>query len=209
VAHALPQSITVGKTRIGSVLVVDDDDDWRAMIADVLAEAGFLVTTADDGRAAVESWQRARAQVVVTDVQMPVMNGCELLATLQSIDRNVAVIVLTADDLSDAGSTFAGAFRVIQKPAPADAVVSAVTDALLRDRLPRSRPIANAARAVLSLARATRHAALSSAASFLRPRKDAEGPVVRKRRRTGMAVAGFGAAAAVALLIAAVRGLAV
>jgi DNA-binding NtrC family response regulator len=202
--------ITVVKTRIRSVLVVDDDEDWRAMMAEVLAEAGFFVSTASDGRAAVQSWQGARTQVVVTDVQMPVMDGRELLATLQSIDRNIPVIVLTGEDLSDTiDSTLAGAFRVIQKPASTDDVLSAVTDAFLRDRQPSSRRIANAARAVMVLGRKTGHAALSRAASFLRPRKRAERPIVRKRRRAGLAVAGFGAAAAVAVLIAAIRGLVV
>jgi len=199
--------VTVVKTLIQSVLVVDDDDDWRGMMAEVLAEAGFSVITARDGRAAVQSWRRARAHVVVTDVEMPIMGGCELLAALQSIDRNIPVIVLTAEDLSDRGSTFAGAFRVIQKPAPADAVVSAVTDALLCDRLPRRRSIANAARAVMYLGRTKGQAALTRASSFLRPRKDAERSIVRKRRRARLAVAGFGAAAAVAVLIAAMRGL--
>ena len=179
-AQALPQFIVV-KTRIQSVLVVDDDDDWRAMMADVLAEAGFSVTTARDGRAAVQSWQRMKAHVVVTDVQMPGMDGCELLATLQSIDRNISVIVMTAEDMSDTGSALAGAFRIIRKPAATDAVVSAVTEALLNHRPPRYRRIANAARAITDFG--------------------------RKRRRVGLAVAGVGAAAAVAVLIAGLRSL--
>jgi DNA-binding NtrC family response regulator len=207
-AHALPH-FPVVKTLIQSVLLVDDDDDWRATMAEVLADAGFFVTTATDGRAAVHSWQRARAQVVVTDVQMPGMNGCEVLAALQSIDRNIPVIVMTAEDLSDTGSALAGAFRIIQKPATTDAVVSAVAEALLRHRLPPHRRIADAARAIMDVGRAKGYAAASRAATFLRPRRNAQRSVVRKRRRAGLAVAGFGAAAALAVLIAAIRGLAV
>jgi DNA-binding NtrC family response regulator len=205
-AHALPHFAVV-KTLIQSVLVVDDDDDWRATMAEVLVEAGFFVTTASDGRAAIQSLRRAQAQVVVTDVQMPVMDGCELLATLQSIDRNIPVIVMTAEDPSDAGATLAGAFRIIQKPAATEAVVDAVTEALLSHRPPQSRRIANAARALMYFGRAKGDAAVSRAATFLRPQRNAPRSIVRKRRRTGLAVAGFGAAAAVAVLIAALRGL--
>jgi len=178
-------------------------------MADVLAEAGFCVTTAANGRAALVSWGEARAQVVVTDVQMPVMNGCELFAALRSIDEMLPVIVLTADDLEYTASLFPGAFRIIRKPVPTDAVVSAVTDALLDQRRPRRRRVANAARAILSYGHAKGHAAMSQTTSLLLLRTKAERPVVRKRKRAGLAMAGLGAAAAVAVLIAAIRGLVV
>ena len=194
------------------MLIVDDDDDWRAVMAEVLAEAGFRVTTANNGRAALASWRQTKAQVVVTDVQMPVMDGCALLAALHAIDRTLPVIVLTAEGLADAASTFVEAFRIIRKPATTDAVVSAVTTALLERRSPRRSGIGNAARALVSLGHASGHAAMSRAAAFLRTRRSAQRSVVledRRRRRTGLAVvAGVGAAAAV-ILIAGIRGLVV
>jgi DNA-binding NtrC family response regulator len=193
------------------VLIVDDDDDWRAVMADVLAAAGFIVTTAADGRAACACWQRARADVVVTDVRMPRMDGCQLLATLHSMDRTLPVIVLSAEDASDMEATFSEAFRVIRKPAPVDAVVSAVKEALVDHRVPRLRRIASRARAAAFLGR-HQAAALSRAASFLRPSKTADsasaltGP--RRVRGRLAVVAGFGAAAAVVVVIAAIRGFA-
>jgi two-component system C4-dicarboxylate transport response regulator DctD len=194
---------------IRSVLLVDDDDDWRALMAELLAEAGLSVTTASDGRDALQSWRRTRAEVVVTDVEMPRMNGCELLAALHSIDSNLPGIVLTAEDLSGAAPSCAGAFRVIRKPALTDAVVSAVSDALLERRPPRRRRVANAARAIAYSGGAKGQAAISRALSFLRPAKSGERSVVRKRRRAGLAAAGVGAAAALAILIAAIRGMTV
>jgi DNA-binding NtrC family response regulator len=194
------------------VLIVDDDDDWRAIAADVLAEAGFHVTTATDGRAGLAAWQRDGAPVVVTDCDMPIMDGCHLLAAVHSIDRNVPIIILTANDISDAPSRFLGAFRVIQKPVPTEVLVSAVTDAFLCGRAPRGRRIVNAARAAMSSSRVRGHAALSRVARFLRPRTDTDQRVVVKRRRGARArlamAAGFGAALA-AVLIAAMRGSAV
>ena len=115
----------------GNVLIVDDDEDWRAVIADVLSEEGFSVSTANDGRAACSALRRSKPGVVVTDGQMPLMSGCELLAWLRSLDRTLPVIVVTAEDTWDIASTYVEAFRVIRKPTTADAIVSAVREALL------------------------------------------------------------------------------
>lgn len=194
-------------TNTGSVLIVDDDDDWRAVMADVLAEVGFLVTTANDGRAALVSWASVKAQVVITDVHMPVMDGCALFAALRSIDRTLPIIVMTAEGVLDESSKFAGAFRMIRKPASTEAVVAAVTDALRRHHVPRRRRLADAARAIMSFGHAKGRGAIATTVSVLRPPKSAEATALRKRRRAGLAVAGLGAAAALAVLIGAIRGL--
>lgn len=160
------------------MLVVDDDEDWRAVIADTLADEGFAVTTASDGRAACLCLRQVKQEVVVTDVQMPLMDGCELLAELRSIDDGLPVIVVTGEDEPVDAAVFSGAFRVIKKPATTDAVVSAVTEALLRHRVSRLRRLCSAARAA------------------------AQGP--RGRRRLAL-VAGFAMATAAAVLIATIR----
>jgi FixJ family two-component response regulator len=153
-----------------------------------------------------------RAQVVVTDVQMPFMDGWSLLAALHSIEPSLPVIVLTAGALSDTSSVLPGAFRVIQKPVAPETILSAVTEALVRQRVPRDRMMANAARAIVSFGR-VKVRSLSRAVRSLRPRAITERSIVLKRprrRRAALAVvAGFGAAAAAAVLIATLRGLAV
>ena len=50
--------------------MVDDDGDWRAFLADTLADEGFVVTTASDGRAACDCLHRVNPAVVITDVDM-------------------------------------------------------------------------------------------------------------------------------------------
>ena len=179
-----------------SVLVVDDDEDWRAVIADTLADEGFAVTTASDGRAACVCLRCVKPEVVVTDVQMPLMDGCQLLAELRAIDGELPVILVTGEDEPVEGSTFSGAFRVIKKPAPIDEVVSAVTDALLRPRMPRLRKLWSTARTVAQGTRQRGRAALARTVnSYRQP---------RGRRRLAL-VAGLGMATAAALLIAALR----
>jgi CheY-like chemotaxis protein len=194
------------------VLLVDDDEDWRALIAEVLVGEGFAVSTASDGRAALASLQQMRPQVVVTDVEMPLMDGCEVLARVRALDRALPVIVLTAADPSDGRLILPGAFRVIRKPTTTDAVVCAVREALAGQRLPRLRRMASAARTVASVTLNRGSGVLTFTTSLFRRATIAERlpGAGRLRRRPGRlaVVAGFGAVAAAAVVIAAIRGLA-
>lgn len=195
------------------MLLVDDDADWRALVADTLADEGFVVATAADGRAACDCFRRVKPAVVVTDVEMPSMDGCELLAQLRCLDRELPVIVMTADDAQD-GSRFTDAFRFIRKPATTDAVTAAVKEALLRRRRPRLRELWMAARTAADAARERGHAIV--ARTMNRCRRSTNVKVSRPLRRAtkpwtvglnGLAViAGVGVATVAAVLIAALRG---
>ena len=112
---------------------MDDDGDWRDVVADMLADEGFVVTTASDGRAACDCLRRVKPAVVVTDVEMPVMDGSELLANIHCFDRGLPVIVMSAEEAPDVAS-FSDAFRFIHKPATTDAVVAAVKEAVVKRR---------------------------------------------------------------------------
>jgi len=57
------------------VLVVDDDDDIRENLVELLACEGYEVTAAGDGRAALAEAGRARPDVILLDLMMPVMSG--------------------------------------------------------------------------------------------------------------------------------------
>lgn len=79
------------------VLVVDDDPDVALLVKTVLERrAGCDVVLAEDGRAAVERLAGLRPDVVVTDIEMPGLDGLELLAELRRTDPFVPVIVMTA-----------------------------------------------------------------------------------------------------------------
>jgi two-component system C4-dicarboxylate transport response regulator DctD len=149
---------------------------------------------------------------VVTDVEMPLMDGCEVLARVRALDRTLPVIVLTAADPSDGRLILPGAFRVIRKPTTTDAVVCAVREALAGQRLPRLRRMASAARTVASVTLNRGSGVLTFTTSLFRRATIAERlpGAGRLRRRPGRlaVVAGFGAVAAAAVVIAAIRGLA-
>jgi LmbE family N-acetylglucosaminyl deacetylase/CheY-like chemotaxis protein len=79
------------------VLVVDDDEDLALLVKTVLQRrAGCVVDLAPDGLAAVERIAEIRPDVVITDIEMPGLNGLELLAQLRTQLPAVPVVVMTA-----------------------------------------------------------------------------------------------------------------
>src|SRR5262249_10636924 len=79
------------------VLLVDDSISVRKFVGQMLERAGFAVTTANDGAEALAKIADARFEVVITDLEMPRVNGYELIDDLRRRPemREVPVIVLT------------------------------------------------------------------------------------------------------------------
>ena len=80
------------------ILVIEDDDAIRALLFTVLRRRGFKVDTANNGANALERFNHCVYSLVLLDLMMPVMNGYEFLALLESKDvsHRPLVIVLTA-----------------------------------------------------------------------------------------------------------------
>jgi DNA-binding NarL/FixJ family response regulator len=79
------------------VMVVDDHPMWREGVARDLTEGGFeVVATAGDGAEAVRRAAAARPQVVVLDLQLPVLSGVEATRQLVAADPALRVLVLSA-----------------------------------------------------------------------------------------------------------------
>lgn len=91
------------------VLIVDDEPSIRQLVATLLTLEGFDVTTAPDGRAALEQVQADAPDVVLSDVRMPHMTGYELLAALRADPalRAVRFILLTSSTGDDATAQIA------------------------------------------------------------------------------------------------------
>jgi len=86
-------------SQLPSVLIIEDDDDFRFYIKDNL-KSSYLLYEASNGK---EGWQRAlfyHPDMIVCDVQMPIMNGLDLVHKLKSDGRtkHIPVILLTAAD---------------------------------------------------------------------------------------------------------------
>ena len=85
--------------RAPSVLVVDDDDAIREVIAEVLRDEGYEVSSAGNGEQALDELRKGkRPDLVLLDLMMPVMSGWELLELLQSSAdlSKIPVVVVSA-----------------------------------------------------------------------------------------------------------------
>jgi two-component system response regulator HydG len=111
----------------GRVLVVDDDAGMRDMLRSDLDDRGFTVSVCADAAEALERLATAEVDVIVTDLNMPRMNGVELCERIVANRPDVPVIVITAfGSLDTAVSAIrAGAYDFITKPF--DLAVLAVT----------------------------------------------------------------------------------
>jgi two-component system response regulator PilR (NtrC family) len=78
------------------VLVVDDERSMRELLSIVLRRDGYDVLIAEDGAAAVELLKRERVDILITDIQMPRMNGVDLLREAKRIAPDIVSIVMTA-----------------------------------------------------------------------------------------------------------------
>ncbi len=78
------------------ILLVEDDVNQRALFEEELCDEGYRVITAGDGREALSMAAEHKPDLVVMDVNMPVMDGLDTLARLLEVDRKVPVIIHTA-----------------------------------------------------------------------------------------------------------------
>ncbi|MDC7787725.1 acetoacetate metabolism transcriptional regulator AtoC [Rhodoplanes sp. TEM] len=101
-----------------AVLIVDDDEAIRRMLAAVLTKEGCAVTEAGDGVEATEAFRRRHADVVLMDIRMPHMNGLDAMKAILEVDRGAAVILMTA--FAEVGTAVKamrdGAFDYVIKP---------------------------------------------------------------------------------------------
>ncbi|CAN5702062.1 response regulator [soil metagenome] len=121
-----------GRAADARILVVDDDVDSRRGLARLLQDEGFVVECAGDGASAFEKVARFDPDVVLTDLQMPFVDGIELCTRVRELDRELPVILMTVRD--DAPSVLrglrAGLDDYLTKPLDIDLVFWALRRAI-------------------------------------------------------------------------------
>jgi len=78
------------------ILVVDDEEIIRESISFVLRKEGYIVEEAENGKAAYDKLLQSSFDLVISDIEMPVMKGTELLAEMRKINIQTAIIIITA-----------------------------------------------------------------------------------------------------------------
>jgi two-component system, OmpR family, KDP operon response regulator KdpE len=117
----------------GSVLVIDDDPQVAKLVTSALTSRGYEVRTATDAESAITSMSARRPGLVITDLEMPGLNGIELCRRLRATS-NVPIIVMSAnpDCASEVGALDSGADDYLLKPFVADRLLARVRAALRR-----------------------------------------------------------------------------
>jgi two-component system, cell cycle response regulator CpdR len=116
------------------VLVVDDEDSMRQLVARAIAMDGHDTATAADGAEALELLGSTQAafELLLTDIQMPVMDGIALALTAARDFPDLTILLMTgfADQRERASGLNAIAYDVISKPFSVADIRTAVADAL-------------------------------------------------------------------------------
>jgi CheY-like chemotaxis protein len=84
--------------KVKKILVVDDSADTREMMAKLLELERFVVVTAEDGRVGLDVAESERPDLIITDINMPNLNGLEMITLLrkQSWFTRVPILAITA-----------------------------------------------------------------------------------------------------------------
>lgn len=112
------------------ILIIDDDESFRATLEQMLIAAGHTVTTADDGLSGARAYRANPTDLIITDMMMP-HGGLSAIRVLREQFPHVRVIAMTgggAHRLDYAQSL--GAQRALAKPFTADALAAAIAGTL-------------------------------------------------------------------------------
>lgn len=114
----------------GRVLVVDDDEPIARMMAEFLAEHGFVADWAGSGRTALAKVESAAPDVLVLDLRMPEMDGRELLETLRGRGLSPRVVLFSADRAVADAARDLRCEAFVEKPFAPESLLAAVRRAI-------------------------------------------------------------------------------
>jgi CheY-like chemotaxis protein len=114
------------------LLVVDDEQDTCANLADIFTDLGYDVDIAYDGPSALERVKHKTYDIALLDLKMPGMDGLELFKRIKDISHGTVAIVVTAYASSETARKIldAGAWRIMPKPVDFSALLQQVNEAL-------------------------------------------------------------------------------
>jgi DNA-binding NtrC family response regulator len=120
-----------------SILVIDDKESMRNMLAKTLEAEGYEVDIARDGEIGLEKAREKRFDLVLTDLKLPRMDGLEVLSSIKGFDPETAVIVMTAYGTIETAvqAIKQGAFDFLAKPFDVDHLNVLIQRALENRRL--------------------------------------------------------------------------
>ncbi len=109
---------TVSTSESRTVLIVDDDSEFRLSLGKIMQRAGYDVSIANDGAQAIEMVGEHDYALILTDVHMPGMSGLALLKKIKAASPGSQVIIITVsgEDHTYKEAMMSGAFAFLNKP---------------------------------------------------------------------------------------------
>ncbi|MDW7681419.1 MAG: sigma-54 dependent transcriptional regulator, partial [bacterium] len=120
-----------------SILIVDDEFSVRDSLCKWFRSDGYNVDTAESAAAALEKFKKSSWDIILLDIKMPGMDGIEFNRHIQSLNKNIIVIIITAYASVDTAvqSIKDGAFDYISKPIDPDNLTHVIRNAIEKRRL--------------------------------------------------------------------------
>ena len=121
-----------GSTPLPTVLLIDDENDFRKGLAQQLEVRDFHILDTDNGEDAIKIVRHDNPQVVILDQKMPGMDGIQTLKEIKKVRPEVQVIMHTGHGCTESARITGkhDVFRYIEKPCPVDVLVQAIQQAL-------------------------------------------------------------------------------
>lgn len=101
-----------------NLLIVEDDENLKGVLFDFFTDEGANVFSASNGEEAIQITLVEKIDLILSDIKMPVMDGIELLKSLNASDRNIPLVWLMTgqSDLKEDGALALGAEGLLNKP---------------------------------------------------------------------------------------------
>ena len=118
-----------------SILLVDDDDQFRGMLSEALTGEGFQVREASDGRQGIKLYVEQSTDIVITDLVMPGKEGLEMIVEIKRLHAGVKIIAISGGGRGSSQNYLKmakafGAQRVLAKPFSHREILEAISQVL-------------------------------------------------------------------------------
>ncbi len=118
--------------KVPTILVIEDDVSVRVLLAQILEDAGYQTYEAANGREGLEQFRAQPMDLVITDLEMPEMNGLDLILELTRAFLDVKVIAMSGHSLDELQTArLLGARQTFTKPLDLSTLLRAVQYELL------------------------------------------------------------------------------
>jgi PAS domain S-box-containing protein len=129
----VPAEPTTDSPRL-TVLIIDDEEEIRILLAEILREADYDIILANDGKEGIEKFKSHKIDIVFTDLGMPELNGWQVAKTIKAMDQKVPIILISGwgRDLKDHDIKNTGVDFLASKPFHIDEIFQLLIQAKQR-----------------------------------------------------------------------------